>query len=314
MLKFAARRIGGLLGVLLVASFVVYASIYASPGSPETAFLGNKQATPEALAAARAALGLDEPFLVRYASWLGGVLTGDLGDSLITRQPVVDKLIDPFLITLSLVSYAAVLIIVLGLGMGLLSALNPGWVDSAVTAVVSVATAVPAFVAAYCLIAMFSVQLGWFPSFGLEPGFTGRLQSLTLPAFSLAIISSGLVARVTRAAAVEQYQSPHVRTATSRGLRSARVVRSHVVRNAAGPIATVTGLQIAALFAAAVVVEQAFGIGGLGQVLIAAVQQKDMPVVQAVCLILVTAFVLLNLVAELVAAALDPRARPWRTE
>lgn len=313
MTRFLLRRLAGLLGTLLVASFVVYASIYASPGSPESVLFGGKQPSPEVIAAARAHLGLDEPFLLRYFHWLGDVLTGNLGTSLISQQAVTDKLAAPLGITVLLVAYAALIIVVLGLGLGLLSALNPGLIDAGVTGVVSVATAVPAFVASSLLISLFAVRLGWFPPYGMEPGAVGHLRSLTLPAFALAVISSGLVARVSRAAAIEQNASEHVQTARARGIGGPRILRAHVLRNGSGTIATVTGLQIAGLFAGAVVVEQAFGLGGLGAVLIASVQQKDFPVVQAICLVLVTAFVVLNLVAELVAASLDPRARPWRT-
>lgn len=313
MTRFLLRRLAGLVGTLLVASFVVYASIYASPGSPETALFGGRQPSPEVVAAAREHLGLDQPFLLRYFHWIGDVLTGDLGTSLLSQQPVTDKLAGPLETTVLLVAYASLIIVVFGLGLGLLSALNPGWIDATVTGVVSVATAVPAFVASYLLISVFAVRLGWFPPYGMEDGVLGHLKSLTLPAFALAIISSGLVARVTRAAAIEQNESEHVRTAQARGISSGRTIRGHVLRNASGTIATVTGLQMAGLFAGAVVVEQAFGLGGLGQVLISSVQQKDFPVVQAICLVLVTAFVVLNLVAELVGAALDPRARTWRS-
>lgn len=313
MTSFLTRRLAALLGTLVVASFVVYASTYASPGSPEKVLLGTRKPTPEALAAARERLGLDEPFLLRYVHWLGNVVTGDFGSSLVSQQPVVDRLSGPLGVTVMLVAYGSVLILLLGLGMGLVSALNPGWIDSTVTALVSVATAVPAFVAAYCLIAVFAVRLGWFPSYGLGDGLVGHLRGLTLPAISLAVISSGLVARVTRAAALEELGSDRVQTAVARGVSRRRTIRSHVLRNSAGPVATVTGLQVAGLFAGAVVVEQAFGLGGVGQLLISAVQQKDFPVVQAICLVLVTAFVLLNLVAELVASMLDPRSRAWST-
>jgi peptide/nickel transport system permease protein len=309
LLQVLARRLLGLLATLFVASFVVYGSVYVSPGSPESVLFGGRQPSPEVLAAARAHLGLDEPFLVRYFHWLREVLGGDLGTSLISQQPVTAKLGHPLEITLLLVLYAAVIIVVAGLGLGLLSALNPGPVDAAITGVVSVATAVPAFVASSVLIDVFAVRLGWFPPFGLGHGVGGYARGLTLPALSLAIISSGLVARVTRAAALEQNASEHVRTAVSRGVSRRRIIRAHVLRNAAGPIATVTGLQVAGLFAAAVVVEQAFGLGGLGQVLISSVQQKDFPVVQAICLVLVMAFVVLNLAAELLGLLIDPRAR-----
>lgn len=309
MLGFTLRRLLGLLVTLFVSSFVIYTSVYLSPGSPESVLFGTRNPSPETRAAVRHHLGLDEPFLTRYVRWLGQVLHADLGTSLVSGQQVSSRLTAPLGVTGALVLYAAVLIVVLGVGLGLLSALRPGRVDAVVTVLVSTATAVPAFVAASATIAVFAVGLGWFPSYGLEDGVGGRLHSLTLPAVSLAIIASGLLARVTRATAREQLASEHVQTAIARGLSRPRLVRSHVLRNSAGPVVSVAGLQIAGLFAGAVVVEQAFGLGGVGQLLIASVVQKDFPVVQAISLLLVTAFVLINLAADLVAARLDPRAR-----
>ena len=309
MVRFTLKRLLGLLVTLVVASFVIYASIYLSPGSPETVLFGSRTPTPEVRAAVRHHLGLDQPFLVRYVHWLGRVLQGDLGTSLVSQQDVASRLAHPLMVTAALVAYAAVLIVVLGVGLGLLSALRPGAVDAAVNVAVSVATAVPAFVAAAVTTSVFAVGLGWFPSYGLVDGLGGWLHSLTLPAVSLAVIASGLLARVTRASAREQLASDHVQTAVARGLSRPRLIRDHVLRNSAGPVVSVAGLQIAGLLAGAVVVEQAFGLGGIGQVLINSVEQKDFPVVQAVCLLLVSAFVLLNLVADLLVARLDPRIR-----
>ncbi len=309
MVRFTLTRLLGLGLTLLAASFVIYSSVYLSPGSPESVLFGSRSPTPATRAAVRHYLGLDQPFLTRYLHWLGRVLRGDLGTSLVSQQQVASRLAHPLEVTCALVGYASVLIVVLGVGLGLLSALRPGPVDAAINVAVSTATAIPAFVAASVTVSVFAVGLGWFPSYGLGNGPTGWLRSLTLPAISLAVIASGLVARITRATAREQLASEHVQTAIARGLSRPRLVRSHVLRNAAGPVISVTGLQIAGLLAGAVVVEQAFGLGGLGQLLIDSVQQKDFPVVQAVCLLLVTAFVVLNLIADLLVARLDPRIR-----
>lgn len=309
MARFFGKRLLGLLVTLLVASFVVYGSIYVSPGSPETVLFGSRPPSPQVQSAVRHNLGLDRGLLGGYGHWLHDVLSGNFGVSLISDQSVTSRLSHPLTITLALVAYAAILTIVLGIGLGLLAALKPGPVDAVVTLIMSLATALPAFVAASVAIAMFSVRLHWFPSYGLEPGFSGWITSLTLPAFCLAIIGSGLVARITRATARLQLASDHTQTAIARGISRPHIVRAHVLRNSAAPVATVSGLQIAALFAGAVVVEQAFGLGGLGQLLISSVQQKDFPVVQAVCLIIVFAFVSINFAADVLVAVLDPRAR-----
>ncbi|RSM65518.1 ABC transporter permease [Actinoplanes sp. ATCC 53533] len=309
MLRFTLKRLAGLLVTLFAASFVIYSSVYVSPGSPESIIFGSRDPAPEVRAAVRHHLGLDQPFLTRYARWLGEVLHGDLGTSMVSQQKVTSVLGPPLAVTSALVAYAALLLIVAGVGLGLLSALRPGPLDALINLTMSVATAIPAFVACGVTVSVFAVSLGWFPSYGLADGVGGRLHSLTLPAVSLAIIASGLLARITRAGAREQLASDHVQTAVARGLSRPRLIRSHVLRNTAGPVISVAGLQIAGLLAGAVVVEQAFGLGGIGQVLLNSVQQKDFAVVQATCLLLVGAFVLINLVADLLVAALDPGLR-----
>ncbi len=309
MLQFALKRLAGLVVTLFAASFVIYSSIYLAPGSPESILFGSRSPSPETRAAVRHYLGLDQPFLTRYVRWLWQVLHGDLGTSLVSQQKVTSLLAHPLAVTSALVAYAAVLIVVAGVALGLVSALRPGAVDAVINVLVSTATAIPSFVAAGLTVSIFSVTLGWLPGYGLAGGFGGWIRSLTLPAVSLAVIASGLVARITRAGAREQLASEHVQTAIARGLSRPRLVRSHVLRNTAGPIVSVSGLQIAGLLAGAVVVEGAFGLGGLGQVLLNAVQLKDFAVVQAICLLLVTAFVLINLAADLLVARLDPRLR-----
>jgi peptide/nickel transport system permease protein len=309
MLRFTLKRLAGLLVTLFAASFVIYSSIYLAPGSPESLIFGTHTPTEQTRAAVRHYLGLDQPFLTRYVRWLGEVLHGNLGTSMVSQQKVTSLLGHPLAVTSALVAYASLLIIIAGVGLGLLSALRPGPVDALINLGVCVATAIPAFVASGVTVSVFAVGLGWFPSYGLGDGPGGWLRSLTLPAVSLAVIASGLLARVTRAGAREQLASDHAQTAVARGLSRPRLIRSHVLRNAAGPVISVTGLQIAGLLAGAVVVEQAFGLGGIGQVLLNSVQQKDFAVVQAVSLVLVGAFVVINLVADLLVARLDPRLR-----
>jgi peptide/nickel transport system permease protein len=309
MTRYLLRRLAGLVVTLVVASLVVYLSVFLAPGSPEQVLFGSRPPSPEVQAQVRHEMGLDQNVLLRYFHWLGDVLQGHLGTSLISQQPVSSLLAHPAAVTFSLVAYASVLILVVGIGSGLLAALRPGWVDGVVTTVTSVATAVPAFVASGLLVSLFAVQLGWFPAYGLGSGIGGWLRGLTLPAVALAIIASGMLSRVMRATAGKELASEHVVTARMRGLSFPRLVRSHVLRNAAGPVVTVAGLQIAGLVAGAVVVEQAFGLSGLGQLLITSVEQKDFPVVQAVALVVVAAFVVGNLAADVVAALIDPRLR-----
>ncbi|WP_329022734.1 ABC transporter permease [Streptomyces sp. NBC_00690] len=310
MMRFFAGRLAGLFVTLSVSSFVVFAALYLAPGSPESVLLGNSTPTPERRAAVREQYGLDDPFMVRYLHWLGDALQGDLGTSFVGNQPVATRIGAVFDTTLALVAVTAVLIAVIGLGLGLLSALRPGRIDDLVSAVTAVTAGVPAFVAASIGISVFAVQLDWFPAYGAgDAGFIGRLHALVLPALSLALISSALLARVTRAAVRAELDKEYAQTARARGIPHRQVVRRHVLPNAAPPIVTVGGLLVAALFAGTVVVENAFGLPGLGSLLIGSVNQKDFPTVQAVTLLMVTAFVLANLAVDIAQQLLDPRLR-----
>ena len=182
-------------------------------------------------------------------------------------------------------------------------------IDGAITALTTVGLAMPAFVAAVGLTLVFSVHLGWFPVFGSGTGFADRLYHLTLPAIALAIGGVALISRITRAAVRTELASEHVETARSRGLSESRVLRRHAVRNAMIPVTTASGLTIGALLAGTVVVETAFGVNGGGSLLVQSVQDKDFPVVQAACLMLVIAFAVINSGVDLLYSVIDPRIR-----
>ena len=206
-----------------------------------------------------------------------------------------------------LVLYAALIILVVGIGSGVLAALRPGLADTTVLVSTAVSAALPSFVAAIVLILLFSVKLGWFPALGNGTGFWSNVQHFTLPAVALAISSLAIVARVTRAAVREEADREHVQTAVSRGIPGRQLIRRHILRNAAIPITTVTGITIASLIAVAAVVETAFSLNGLGAYLVQAAEYKDLAVVQGISLVLVTAFVVVNALVDLLYAALDPR-------
>jgi peptide/nickel transport system permease protein len=311
MARFVAQRLGALLVTLLVASFLIFGALYLAPGDPATLLAGGR-ATPQVLEQIRIQNHLDDPVWSRYWTWLTGVMHGDLGQSFIYRQSVTTLLAPRVGNTVFLVVYASVLILGIGVTLGLFSALRRR-LGSVVTVGTAIGMATPAFVAAIVLITVFAVDLGWFPVFGAGTGFAERLWHLTLPAVALAFSWVAYVTQITKASVREELSREHVETARSRGIPPQLIVRRHVFRNALIPITTVAGLTVAGLIAGAVVVEQAFGISGLGSFLVQAASQKDFAVVQAIALLLVATFVIANAIVDLVNGLLDPRLRLSRS-
>lgn len=298
-----------LLGTLVVSSFVIYSALYLAPGNPIATLTGGRTPTPEAIAILEERYHLNEPFLTRYLDWLVAVLHGDFGVSIPLHQDVSTLIAERMGITASLVLYAAVIILVVGIGSGILAALRPGLIDSSVIIGSTISAALPSFIAAIVLLLVFAVQLGWFPAFGPGAGGLDRIYHLTLPAVALAFASLAIVARVTRASVRDELQREHVQTATSRGIPRHLVIRRHVLRNAAIPISTVAGLTIASLIALSAIVERAFALNGLGSYLIQAALSKDFAVVQGISLVLVMAFVITNTIVDILYALLDPRVK-----
>jgi peptide/nickel transport system permease protein len=312
MVMFLARRLGGLVLTLLVSSFVVFSAVYLAPGSPIGFLTGGRSLSPETIQSIEEQYHLNDPFLTRYWDWLTGVLHGDFGKSIIFRQDVGPLISARVETTLLLVLMSAVLIIVVGVSLGAIAALRGGRTDTAILLGGSVGIAVPSFVAAIVLISVFAVNLGWFPVFGAGSGFGDRLYHLVLPSIALALSSTAFVARVTRTTMRAELAREHVETARTRGIPERLVVRRHVFRNALIPITTVGGLTVASLIAGSVVVEQAFGLNGLGQFLIQSVNAKDFAVVQAISLILVVAFVVVNTAVDVTYTLIDPRVATER--
>ena len=305
--RFLARRLAMLVASLLVASFVIFAALYAAPGNPISALSGGRSLPASAVAVLEQRYHLNDPFFVQYWYWLSGALHGNLGISITLRENVSTLIASRIWTTAGLVAYASVLIVIFGIGLGILSGLRRGLADTGTLLVTAISAAIPGFVAAIVLILVFAVNLGWFPALGNGTGFGGNIQHLTLPAVALAISSLAIVARVTRAAVRTESRREHVQTAVSRGIPAGQLVRRHVLRNAAIPITTITGITIASLIALDAVIETAFSLNGLGAYLVQSAQSKDLAVVQGISLVLVTAFVVVNLVVDLLYAVLDPR-------
>ncbi len=311
MLELAIKRILVMPLLLILASFVIFSMVYLAPGSPEATLLGGRQASEQAYDQIREEYNLDDPFLVQYTSWLGRFVSGDLGDS-ITLQDTAANAIKPRIIpTLELTLLASVLIVITGIALGILAALRAGKAtDFGVSFGVLVLAAVSPAIMGLILISVFAVDLGWFPALGLgDGGAFDRLQHLILPAVALAASAVALVARTTRVSMIRTLGQEFIETARSRGLSSRTVIVKHAFRHALIPVVTISGLIAGYLLSGAVIVEYAFGLNGLGSLLVDSVQGKDFAVVQAIALILVFAFLVINLIVDLLYALIDPRVR-----
>jgi peptide/nickel transport system permease protein len=304
---YALKRLGGLVLVLFVTSFLVFSLLYLAPGSPLSFILGPRGGTPEQIAAVTAKYHLDDPFYLRYVSWLGDVLHGDFGQSIVYRQNVSDMIEGRIGTTALLVAISAVIIAVAGVGFGTVAALKGGRTGGVITTLASVALSTPVFVIGVALISLFAVALQWFPVFGSGSGGVDTLHHMVLPAIALSLGSIGYLTRITRASVDEERDREHVQTAVARALPGSVIIRRHILRNALIPITTVLGLTVASLIAGAVVVENVFAIDGLGSLLVKAILQRDFAVVQAVVLVLVFGFVIVNAVVDVLYTFIDPR-------
>ncbi|MFF3176725.1 ABC transporter permease [Streptomyces sp. NPDC057900] len=305
--RFAVRRLAEMIATLLCASFVVFGAMYLAPGSPASFLLSGRSASPEALAAINAQYHLNDPFIVRYLHWLGDMAHGDFGRSITYRTDVSRLLADRLPTTLLLVGMSLAVVIVVGLALGRLAAVRGGGTDSVVLVTTTFAVGTPSFVAAVLLQGLFAVKLGWFPSGGAGDGFLDQVWHLTLPAIALALYLIGLLARVTRSAMLEALAGEHVTVARSRGVPEREVIRRHVFRNSLGTVLTTGGLIVSTLLVCTILVESAFSIGGIGQLLELSTTTKDFPTVQAISLIIVGLFMTVNLVVDLLMPLVDPR-------
>ena len=333
LLKKLATLVPTLLGVTLVA----FALIRLIPGDPIEIMVGERRLDPAAHAALMQQLGLDQPLPVQYLRYVGQLLKGDLGNSIVTREPVVDEFKVLFPATIELAGTALLLALVVGLALGIAAALKRGsFFDQAVMTVATVGNSMPVFWWGLILIMFFSVGLQWTPVSGRvgiefdvpfvtgfmlidsalanlnneEPGaFVSALFHLVLPAVVLGTIPMAVIARMTRSSMLEVLREDYMRTARAKGLSPARVVVVHGLRNALIPVITVLGLQVGSLLGGAVLTETIFSWPGIGKWLIDAIGRRDYPVVQAGILISALIFIGVNLAVDLLYGVVNPRLR-----
>jgi peptide/nickel transport system permease protein len=308
--RYIVQRLLLALVVVLGVSFVVFLIIHLVPGDPARVILG-VQANEENVAALQERLGLNRPFHEQYVSWLWGIVNGDFGQSLITRQPVGPQLAQRLPATLQLAAAALILGMLIAFPAGIISALKPGSKLDVFTSFVSqLGVTVPDFWMGIMLILLFSLTLGWLPSRGYTPmseGFVPWLRHIIMPATTLGVISGSIQTRFIRSAMLEVMNQNYIRTARAKGLTERLVILRHALRNAMITIVTIIGLQITALLSAVVVVEVVFGWPGLGRLALDSVLDRDYPVVQGTVLVIAVLLTLVNLAVDLIYFFLDPR-------
>jgi peptide/nickel transport system permease protein len=311
MIGFVLRRFGQLLPVLLLASIGIWAMIFAVPGGPIGMLVG-ENATPEAIAAAEAQFGLDRPVVVQYLDWLWNALQGNFGMSIHGREPVLHLIGQRLPATLHLAVAATLVSLAIGIPVAILSALKPGsWIDRVLSAWSALALGVPTFWLGILLILLFAVELHWLPSAsGYVPIWEDPLaaiRNLALPALTLGVYVSGILARFLRASLVGELRADYVRTARSKGLPERQVVGTHIMRNALLPFVTIVGLMMANFIGGAVVTEAVFTYPGLGRLLIQAISTRDYPLIQGCIVVILVLYIGINMAVDVLYAYIDPR-------
>jgi peptide/nickel transport system permease protein len=312
MLRALAFRFASLLITLLVISVAIFVVLEVLPGDPAAIMLGTSS-QPDTLAALRTRMGLDQPALVRYVTWIGGIFVGNFGISYSYGVPVAELIRDRLTVTVPLTLMAITLSLSVALPLGVLAAARQrGMTDAVATFYSQVGIAVPNFWLGLLLILFFALSLGWFPAGGFRgwgQGVLPALQALVLPAVALAIPQSAILTRVTRSAVLDVMNEDFVRTARAKGISKNRALWRHAVPNAMVPVVTILGLQISVLLAGAVIVENVFSLPGMGRLAFQALAQRDLIVIKNVVLFFATIVIVVNLIVDAIYLVLDPRLR-----
>jgi len=303
MVKYIFKRFLYLILVLLGVTTIVFSLLYVTPGDPVKFMLG-ESATPQAKEQLRGELGLDDPFIVRYFDYIKSIVVNqDLGDSYVTRGPVIIEILSVFPNTVKLACTAIVIAIILGITLGIISAVNQySIIDNLVMAFALIGTSAPIFWIGILFILLFSVNLGWLPPSGF-----GSIKQMIMPATALGLASTAMIARMTRSSMLEVIRQDFVITARAKGQKEFIVIMRHVFRNALIPIITVIGIQFGDLLGGALLCETVFSIPGLGRLMVDSIKLRDFPVVQGSVLFIAATFSIVNLLVDILYAFVDNR-------
>ena len=332
MLSYIGKRLFQLIPVLLGMTFVVFMMIRAIPGNPAQVILG-QQATPEAVAALNSKLGLDQPWFIQFFSYLKGIFTGDLGESMRTRLPVADEIWPYLAATLELALFAMIVAVVIGINAGIISAwFQNSWFDYTAMILALVGVSMPIFWLGLLGQWAFAIELGWLPTTGreqvrdpvsavtnlymIDAMINGRFDQiwevfkhLILPGLALATIPMAIIARMTRSSMLEVMRADYIRTARAKGQKMFFVVYKHALKNAIIPVLTIIGLQMGMLLGGAILTETIFAWPGIGRYIYDAINYRDYPVIQSGILVVAFFFVMINLVVDLLYGVIDPRIK-----
>lgn len=311
MITFILKRLGSGLVTLFAVSILTFSLLYVSSGSIARNILGD-QATPEQLAVKEAELGLDQPIITRYFSWFTGALSGDLGTSWFTSEPVANALATRIPVTMTMVFSAMILIAIVATLIGVAAAVKRGWVDRVVQIGAIIGDSIPGFVIGIILVTILAIQMGLFPATStISPGVGADawVLSLTLPVIALLINGVTGGAQQIRSAVIKQLERDYVRTLRSRGIGEREVLFKHVLRSAAPAGLTVLSLQLIGMLGGVVIIEQIFALPGMGPLAVAATSQSDQPVVMGVVMYTVAVVIVVNLIVDLLNGWLNPKVR-----
>lgn len=313
MLLYMVRRVGAAIPILLLVTILVFLTTHVLPGDAAVVALG-PEATPAALEAMRERMGLNRPLHEQYLDWLGGVVRGDLGRSLVDNTPVSRAIMHALPVTIQMVFMAMIVAFVIGVPAGVISATKRGTLSDVFASVLGLAgISLPGFWAAILLIYAFSLHFSWFPSSGFvrigEGGWLANLHHAVLPAVALGIRPAGVFMRQVRSSVLEVVRNDYVRTARAKGLGENRIITRHVLRNALIPVVTVSGAELASLLGNVVVIDTIFGIPGFGRLIYNSILRQDVITMQSVVLVFAAMVIVVNLLVDLSYPLLDPRIK-----
>lgn len=310
MLEFTIRRLAATIPVLVGIIFVIFSVMYIIPGDPALNIAGPR-ASEETIERIRTEMGLNEPFFTRFFTYVKKVASGDLGNSTITGRPVLKSICEKLPYTLKLACFAMIISVVLGILMGIISAITRGkFIDRLCTILSVTGISIPVFLSGLVFLYIFSVKLRWFPASASSPiMLKNPLLAFILPAFTLGIRSAAFLARIVRSSMIEVLNQDFIRTARAKGLSPYRILFRHGLFNALIPVITVIGLDLSSYLNGSVIVESIFDLPGIGRFAMDAILKRDYPIIQGVVLVGALIFIVVNLIMDLIYAWINPKIR-----